>query len=251
MKAKAIRSIFFLTTMFFSSLSAQTPIPKDPPGTTIFVMSNSSNVQVKTRKLTHTEDAIQVTMEVPQIIGLSDKKFQKKLNRTWLKQALELKNQAIETAREYNKDLLEAGLNPVKFELVTNYTVIPSMPYYLTIHFLEYNYSGGAHGISYQKYVTIDMINQKVLALKDLFQPNTPYQKKINEIIKKQIIDRTKQGEYFFEGEAGFQEIRQDQPYYVTPEGDLVILFDYYEIAPYAAGIIAFTIPRTELTDIL
>jgi len=102
-----------------------------------------------------------------------------------------------------------------------------------------YSYTGGAHGFTDRRAYNIDLTTGRELRLSDLFAPDFNYISIINEEIKKQIQAGD---EIFFDGELGFQSITENQPFYIE-EGNLVIYFGLYEIAPYAAGIQEFRFP--------
>ena len=70
-----------------------------------------------------------------------------------------------------------------------------------------------------------------------------------SEEITRQIEERKKNGEIFFEGEEEFNGVKEDQLFYITEEGQLVVVFGLYEIAPYAAGILEFPIVAIELIN--
>jgi len=84
----------------------------------------------------------------------------------------------------------------------------------------------------------IDLKTGKLLPLAELFKPGE-YKTVIDKEINRQIaLDP----ESYFEGDMGFQGIAKEQNYYLDGE-NLVIYFNQYEIAPYAAGIRDFKIP--------
>ena len=91
----------------------------------------------------------------------------------------------------------------------------------------------------------IDLESGQDLALKDLFVDNYDYASIINQEIKNQISN----GEpIYFEGDMGFQGISEAQAFYLQDDA-LVMVFQQYEIAPYAAGIPEFTIPLSLFGD--
>lgn len=104
-----------------------------------------------------------------------------------------------------------------------------------------YKYSGGAHG--YYEYVpyNIDLRSGNNLTLKEIFRQDVDYKALINNEINNQIKELAKKEEnvdkiYEFYG------IKENQKFYLE-DGRLVIYFDLYDIAPYAAGIPEFPIP--------
>ncbi|WP_069997703.1 DUF3298 and DUF4163 domain-containing protein [Cellulosilyticum sp. I15G10I2] len=244
--------VLVITSLFINfNLCAKSKTSKDTPGTAIFVMAESNSIFVDTKIITSQMDEINLNISIPQIKGLTDKEFERDLNKTFLEDAQKAKKTAIHTAKSYNKDMVKDGLTPIKFEYISTFSVIEAPKPYLVIGFLEYQYSGGAHGISYQKYLNIRTTDNKVLALKDLFKENVDYKELINTEIKNQIQARSIKGEYFFPGAQGFTTIKDDQEYYINSSGDIVIIFNIYEIAPYAAGLVEFSIPAEKLASVL
>ena len=48
----------------------------------------------------------------------------------------------------------------------------------------------------------------------------------------------------FLDDKSGFKGVKEDQSFYINQNGNLVIVFGLYEIAPYSSGIIEFIIPE-------
>lgn len=141
-----------------------------------------------------------------------------------------------------------------ELKLTANGYIKPTTPYYLEstyeIHthdakllsfcLLYTNYFGGAHSMSYNKCYNYDLKTGKRLALKDLFK-DAAYKEMINHEILKQIEERNKVLGY--EAINAFKGVSDRQKFYIK-EGQLVITFDLYEVAPYVAGIVEFTMPK-------
>ena len=94
-----------------------------------------------------------------------------------------------------------------------------------------------------------------MLSLADLFQSDVNYIFLISREIKAQMEERMNAGEgdYFLPGgiwseEECFQSIDEDQDFYIDEAGQLVIVFDEYEVAPGYMGVPEFIIP-TDLLD--
>ena len=66
----------------------------------------------------------------------------------------------------------------------------------------------------------------------------------INREIKRQIKERKKNEteQFFTQEEGGFQSISEDQNYYLNSDGNAVIVFDKYTIAPGFMGNVEFEI---------
>lgn len=252
MKSKTILKAMYVLSLILLVCpkveAVRVKAPRNTPGTAIFVMADmNSNPTVETKQFNYNNQGLKLNIQVPQIHGLKDLEFEKKLNNKLVLEAKTRKNQIIKEAQSYNEDMVSNGLPTVPFEYIEKYSIIPSQNPYSIIEFDRYQYSGGAHGISNIDYMVINTNIPQIVELKDLFKETANYKAIINENIRKQIDLRTKSGEYFFTGSDGFQTIKDNQPFYINEKGDLIIVFNVYEIAPYAAGTIFFTIPYEEV----
>lgn len=100
------------------------------------------------------------------------------------------------------------------------------------------------------KYYNLDLRTGKYVILEEMLGDN--YVELANESIKKQISERQKAGESFFEAEqGGFTGISEDANFYINKNNHPVIVFEKYEIAPGSSGEIAFEIIKTNDTEIL
>ncbi|MDR3348133.1 MAG: DUF3298 and DUF4163 domain-containing protein [Acidaminococcales bacterium] len=115
----------------------------------------------------------------------------------------------------------------------------------LSIALRGYEYTGGAHGISWQESVTADLETGKVFQLGDLFQSGSGYQKIIDERIAQEINRRAE-----WRGSVRFPGVSADTGFYLTEEA-LVIYYQPYEIAAYVFGLPTFVLDRYELNDLL
>lgn len=216
------------------------------PGSAIFVMAKQQDLFVKEKILVHHDELSKISLKIPQLDGLKDEKFQKLMNRYWERQALVLKKETLKSAKE-NYQTTQDKKTFVPYEALSYYTIKPSPNQYLSVGTFEYRYTGGAHGLTYHTYLTIDKELNKIVVLKDLFPDDSDYVQKINKEIKKQIHVRKAGNQSFFEGVGGFESISKAQQFYLNEKGELVIVFNIYEIAPYASGIIEFIIPFESL----
>ncbi|MGE5559874.1 MAG: WG repeat-containing protein [Chloroflexota bacterium] len=110
---------------------------------------------------------------------------------------------------------------------------------------------GAAHGMPIDSYYHFDTSTGKLYALADLFRKDSPYSERLQGLVQAQMTAEAASSEdepRYFEGAV--PEIRPDHPFTVAPDG-LIVYFYPYEIAPYAAGFPTFTIPWTEIQDIV
>ena len=79
----------------------------------------------------------------------------------------------------------------------------------------------------------------------------------ISEDIKKQMREKMAEDEnlyYWVDDEItelNFQKIKEDQNFYLNEDGQIVICFDEYEVAPGYMGLVQFTIDNSVVSDIL
>lgn len=127
---------------------------------------------------------------------------------------------------------------------------------YLVVRFDGVLNAGGSG--QYSRCFTLDRSSGRILALADLFEEGADYVSRISQEILEQMTQQVEAGlaDYFIPGgiwsdEECFQHIDPDQNFRLNEDGDLVILFDEYEVAPGSMGLPEFTIPRQSLEDIL
>lgn len=202
--------------------------------------------KITTKKIESESDVLTVNMELPVINGLKNAEFQDSLNKQILGEATQDQAEHEKQAKE-DKLAAESGNYPFRaHSLYTKYQTIPTKDI-LSLILMTSDYTGGAHGSNYRKIFNIDVKNCKLITLKELFKANVDYKQILNPEIARQIKLKEASGEqFFFQGDMGFKTISDTQPVYI--KGDyIVICFDQYEIAPYAAGFPEFEIPISQL----
>ena len=115
----------------------------------------------------------------------------------------------------------------------------------LRIHVTEIE----ASGFQYQYYYHIDKTTGEIATLKDLFKEGADYITPISENIKEQMREQMQADEskvYWVDSkeEMGhqFEAVKADQNFYVNQNGQIVICFDEYEVAPGYMGLVEFTV---------
>lgn len=105
-----------------------------------------------------------------------------------------------------------------------------------------------ASGYQYYKYYTVDKQSGEMISLADLFETGSDYRNLISEEIKRQMREQMAKDEevvYYLDSEMPideFQQIKEEQNFYFNAEGNLVIVFDEYEVAPGYMGTQEFII---------
>ena len=110
-----------------------------------------------------------------------------------------------------------------------------------------YEYSGGAHHNSGINYFVIDLNQNKILTLKDIFKGN--YKSVLSKKLTTRILQRNKVESLL---DAGFFEetIPAENNFYLTDKG-ITFHYNMYSIAPYTQGETIVFIPFAELRSIL
>lgn len=175
---------------------------------------------------------------IPQLENGNDKNkidiINKKINDDIMPKALEGEKAAKDYYGGPNAEAPE-----FKFEINSRYTVTANNDSLISLYNDYYEFLGGAHGATTRTSYTIDKKLEELLELKDLFKEGYDYKTVINNEIKKQIAeDKDK----FFEPADKFKGIAENKNFYIKDKV-LIIYYQQYDIAPYAAGIPEFNIP--------
>lgn len=114
-----------------------------------------------------------------------------------------------------------------------------------------------ASGFQYQYYYHIDKTTGEIASLKNLFKEGADYITPISENIKEQMRDEMRADEskmYWIDSEddiiEDFEAIKEDQNFYLNEEGQIVICFDEYEVAPGYMGLVEFAVDEDAVADI-
>lgn len=140
-----------------------------------------------------------------------------------------------------------ADLNSSEFDLPIywynlSYTIYTNNEKILSFALYDYQYTGGAHGLSTGNFYSYDLELGKQIEIKDLFEPKFDYITYINDRIYREIdleIKNNPDSNYAY---YDFSGIDEHVKFYIE-DNELVIFFDQYEIAAYAAGTPTFRIP--------
>jgi hypothetical protein len=188
---------------------------------------------------------------VPQLSGLKDTAFQAALNQAWSKDFYANEADILQNYQTIKAEAAEG--NAYAYSQDLNYTVADKGDGRLTLFFNRFFYSGGAHGLESRSTYVLDLAKGKRLALADLFAADADYKTVVLEEINKILAGG---GEVYAGVTAEFnlenwEEYAYDgYNFYLTDEA-LVLYYQPYDIAPYAAGIVEFKLPLENLRPYL
>lgn len=191
-------------------------------------LTNKSESQTKTDNRT-------ITLQYPQIEGWANSAASTKINAFLEAEVEKYKAAAIQQLNDLTEESSGTAPDfPNTFDV--NYKVTYNQDHKLSLYFIVYTFSGGAHGFYSWDAHTFDLDTGNELSLQQVTSNNANYKTIINQEIKKQLAEKE------YELIEPFASIRNDQGFYLKDD-TVVVYFGLYEYAPYALGILEFPIP--------
>ncbi len=180
-------------------------------------------------------------IEFPQIKGYD------KFNIVNYTQALELQKKCEENLYQDAKNLYEYNKQNnypfFPFEVVSGYLITYNYDDIISLYYDEYIYSGGAHGNTLRTSQSWKMKDQTLIDLADYFPKEPNYVSKIIEDINLQIEQNIKNGNnYYFENYCCLTSSKFRVENFYLSNGNIIIYYQQYDIAPYSSGILNFLI---------
>lgn len=197
------------------------------------------------------ESLLNYRIEYPQFFSPDCQNNLNKINLYYKNKAYKLqqtlvKQSFLEAIELYNYSVSK-GYPIRQFEFLSTYKVTYNQDCAISLYFDQYDYRGGAHGITYRNSDTWDTEDGKKIYLYDLFSNEINYFKYITNIINNII----KLQQEFNDNYTYFEDVEKNvvlnlnnNNFYLTtnPKG-IVIYYQQYDIAPYSMGIPEFFIP--------
>ncbi|HMV28393.1 MAG TPA: DUF3298 domain-containing protein [Anaerolineales bacterium] len=224
-----------------------TPIPSFTPEaqTASAALSSGLTVQSSPVEEAGTEPPYTIKAQVPYLQGSDDARVQS--FNAYLKQIVQNEIDGFKT-----NTLAYASTPPMVngSSLEIQYSVLGQRGDIWSIQFLVYFYAdGAAHPGHYSISVNYDLANSREVTLDELFLPGSDYLTTLADISKAELATRDIGFESFSTGADPLPE--NYTRWNLSNEGFLVITFDEYQVAPYAAGPQTVTIPVSQLQTIV
>lgn len=152
--------------------------------------------------------------------------------------------EAVKRAEEYKEAFMATGGTQEEWEahniqINVGYEIKSQTPEYLS--FIVTGTENWASAYAQTLYYTIDLGSGKLVSLQEVLGPD--YRSIADESIRAQMKART-DVEFFTPEEGGFTGIDENTRFYMNADGNPVIVFEKYEIAPGSAGQPEFVIDR-------
>lgn len=202
---------------------------------------------VTVRTYTYDEDGASAKVEVPEVKTNVDSSAVEQVNQDVAKYVDGL-------TEEFKTRVAEAGAE-ANTDLTVSYEVVTDNENWLTLRL--YTEVVQASGAQYSRYYNIDKKQDKVVQLADLFAADSNGLSLISEDIKRQMREKMAADDsvsYFLDSEIpddDFKQVKDDQNFRFDDDGNLVICFDEYEVAPGSMGLVEFTVARSVFENAL
>lgn len=177
------------------------------------------------------------TFNYPQVEGLINNTAQKKINEVLQKHiassytnALELKKLEAEHGAPQNQYTHE-----VKYEIKYNQKNL------LSILFFDYEYTGGAHGMTVATSYNFDVNTGNEISLTKVVDNNNAVTK-VKKFAKIDLLNQGNKLGMTYASDPASITINDNRAFYFYDKG-IVLKFQQYEVAPYAAGMPEAIIP--------
>ncbi len=194
---------------------------------------------VTVKNYTLKKNNVEADIKVPAIEGLENKQLEENLNEEFIKNGKKIYEELIEEFPSINNQMKYVG---------SDYKIKADNDSFLSIEIIKEEIQASSY--TTKKHYTIDKNKQIVLTLPMLFEGDN-YIEEISNDIKAQMIENMKKDSnltYFLETDENeevidsFDKIKENQDFYINNDGNLVICFNQYEVAPGYMGTLEFII---------
>lgn len=212
------------------------------------------------RNYQYESERFEANVEVPQIVledtGLTKEGTEEDFQK--LEKTIEKVNFDIEevTNRLIEEFKASAELGESYGSLEIHHEIVTDNERYFTLKLSIYQ-AAGSGTESYKLYTIDKQIGQQV-QIGDLFKEDSNYNELISENIREQMRAAMAADEmnmywvdYTDVPEWNWQGLKEDQNFYLDEEGNLVVVFDEYEVAPGYMGAQEFTVERVVFEELL
>lgn len=229
--------IFILTSGFWSSVSAQSQIDVKAASIYINTIGNYS-----------------AEIQTPEISGMTDTDTQQALNNNFKKHAQELIAVFAHEAESMQK---QYPIDGPHFHIEYKFNTVYNNANHLVFSVYEFTAAGSSNYSA--QYFTVDKQRGVLMTLEEMTGGSRNYMKQIENYIYKQMREhnKTEEMKFWIDDDAMgqnwksnmdlvFSLIEPNRQYFLNENGNLVIAFNKYDVAPGAMGSPQFEIPIDE-----
>jgi hypothetical protein len=147
---------------------------------------------------------------------------------------------------DFRQGAVEVAAEPGSSIWITHTATVATEDLVSVLFYVDGYVVGAAHPFHYSYSLNYDVGQAQVVGLADLFRPDTDYL----GVLSRYCLDNLAQQGVLEWEEGALPAPENYQQWNITPEG-LLINFDEYTVAPYAAGPQSVVVPYALLEDIL
>lgn len=187
-------------------------------------------------KYTFDENNYHAKIDVPEITELGNSEVEESIND----EIQEMAKRLINDFKDDVVDMKEKGFDG-HLSVESGYEILTNNDNVLAFDVWVVNAVGSS--LTTHKFYNIDKQTKSLIVLSD-FIKNEETTQKVNEYIKAEISKRQDPDNGIIYFENDFKGISKEQGFYVNNDGNLVIVFEKYSIAPGSIGSPEFVIPN-------
>lgn len=176
--------------------------------------------------------------QYPQVQGLISHTAQKKINEVIQNHINSSYKSALELKKE---ELTDKEVSQGKYSYEVSYEVKYNKNNLLSILIYDYTYTGGAHGSTVVTAYNFDVLTGNQVKLTNIVGKNSKLTK-LKKYTKTDLLNQQKELGTVFTDELDGLTFDNNRPFYFYDNG-IVVKFQQYEVAPYAAGMPEVKIP--------
>lgn len=205
----------------------------------VFVLASDNNVKVQALMFGKNENNNKISIFMPEFSGFENSSKINSEIQSYIKNEIGDINLLSKELKNSNTTSIATHL-----QVTYDYYIANNL---ISVVFNSETYSGGTHGVQSLNSINMNAESGEFYQFKDLFKDDT-YKVTINNLITEEI--NRNQDYYYPNALEILKDYDSNYKFYIDGS-NIVVYFNPYEIAPYAAGIKKFYLSSEILKDIL
>ena len=218
----------------------------------VLLFSQKINYETKNYKDSSSEKRYHVSVNYPQIVNYKDSRVQDKINSI-------IQTEINKDADDFIKEMQDWDLTDIPAEFGSEFDCTFSV-YYSQDNIFSFAfeiftyYAGAAHPYSYAKCMNMDLAQVKIMDFAMMFRDENEGLKKISDYCFNDLKKQSEKEDFGFDDEWVKEGTKPDVKNYENTGIEsywLLVIFNPYQAASYAAGPQTVKIPYSELKDFI
>lgn len=211
-------------------------------------MSQLQQLSAETEIIKEEGEDIKYILDVnfPKIVGMNNEAMESRTNQ-------DIKDYVLEFIKNFKEGTGKMELfGEMKHGFYSDYAVLLLTNTLLSIRFTNSEYfSGAAHPNSLTQVFNYDITDGELIELTDFFKPESNYLEVISEFAENELLEKFKEENELLKEmiKSGTAAKAENYEKVGISEDGLIIIFDPYQVAPYALGPQEVKIPYENLKE--